>query len=286
MSRKKKTAIGQEISLLSQERKHVLGSGSGFYSREAYNTLRTNITFSLADVEGSRVIMITSGMQSEGKSITAVNLALSLAEAGSRVILVDCDMRRPKIGRLLDLTAEAGLSNILVNTPLLRNNIVSFRGEIDVIVAGSIPPNPSELLSSDRMKSLLTALRKHYDYVILDTPPVNMVTDAVTLSPQADGVLFVVRTDSSERGSVIRGVEQLEYANAKLIGFAMTCVPLEQTSYGYGKYRYKKYARYGYKKYGYGYGYGGYGYGYGYGSGKKGDREEWRAALHNSAEQE
>lgn len=288
-----------ESRLIEQDRAFILSEKHrDFYSREAYNTLRTNIHFSLADVEGCKTLIVTSAMQSEGKSITAANLALTLAETNSKVIIIDCDMRRPKTGRLLQMKSEAGLSNILMDPRLLKDNILRFRNSVDVILAGSIPPNPSELLGSARMRGLLTELKKTYDYIILDTPPVNIVTDAVALSPQADGVLFVVRVGQSERGMVTQAVEHLEYANAKILGFSLTCVPLEKTNYGYSKYRYKKYGRYGYKRgygrygygekggygeksgygygygeksgYGYGYGYGeksGYGYGYGYGSG-------------------
>ena len=116
------------------------------------------------------------------------------------------------------------------------------------------------------MQRLLKDMRQYYDFIILDTPPVNMVIDAVVLAPQCDGVLFVVRANRSERGAVIHAVEQLEYAKAKVLGFVLNGVDFEDSTYGYGKYRYKRYKRYGYGKYGYGkYGYGGYGgYGYGY----------------------
>ena len=294
---------------IDQERKFILGQGSGnFFSREAFNTLRTNISFSLADTEDSKVIMVTSAMQSEGKSITAVNLALTIAETNGGVLLIDCDMRKPKIGRLLQLKSEIGLSNVLLKPSLLRESVFHYNDSVDVILSGSIPPNPSELLASARMQSLLEALRKSYDYIILDTPPVNIVTDAVALSPRADGVLFAVRAGQSERGMVTQAVEHLQYANAKIMGFVLTCVPLEKTNYGSSKHRYKNYARYGYKRYGYGngygngygygsgygygygngygYGYGGYGgYGYGYGERSHQDRGEWRAAAHDKDEQ-
>lgn len=124
-------------------------------------------------------------------------------------------------------------------------------------MSGDIPPNPSELLSSPRMARLLKDMRKKYDVIILDTPPVNMVIDAVVLAPMTDGVLFVVRANHSERGAVIHAVEQLEYAKAKILGFVLNGVDLEKTNYGYDRHRYRRYGRYGqYGRYGYGYGYG------------------------------
>ena len=121
-----------------------------------------------------------------------------------------------------------------------------------MILSGDIPPNPSELLGSSRMSALLTHLRRRYDYILLDTPPANMVTDAVVLATKSDGVLFVVRAGQTDRGSVAHAVEQLEYTQAKLLGFVLDDVSGTGGSYGY-KYKYKRYSRYGY---GYGYGYG------------------------------
>ena len=287
--------------LVEEERKYLLTASNNFYSREAYNMLRTNLSFALAEAGDCRMVMITSALQGEGKSITATNLAITLAEAGYRVLLVDCDLRRPKLGRLLSLKSQVGLSDILLKPSLLSENVLRYRKGLHVILAGSIPPNPSELLNSVRMEALLTKLRGSYDYIILDTPPVGVVTDAAVLAAHTDGVLFVVRTGQSERGPVTQAVEQLEYGNARILGFVMTCVPLEDTNYGYSKYRYKKYGRYGYRRYGkygygkygygkygygkygygdsYGYG-GGYGYGYGYGANNRQEnREQWRDAV-------
>lgn len=251
----------QENLHMQEERKCILNSKSDFFIREAYKTLRTNVTFSLAGEGKSRVVVVTSSLQSEGKSLTAVNLALSFAETDKRVLLIDCDMRRPKLGRLLNLSAPGGLSNLLLDPSLLEKSIVKQYSTIDIILAGDIPPNPSELLGSPRMEKLLEQMREKYDCIILDTPPINMVTDAVVLAPKSDGVLFVVRANQSERGAVAHAVEQLEYAQIKILGFVLNGIDMEKSNYGYGKYRYKRYKRYG--RYGYSSGYG-YGYGYGY----------------------
>lgn len=258
---------------IAQERRNLLTAKSDFFVREAYKTLRTNVSFALAEDTDSHVIIVTSSMQGEGKSITAMNLAISYAMTDNRVIVIDCDLRRPKVARLMRMKSKVGLSNLIMN-PMLYDEAIhptNVKG-LDVMLSGDIPPNPSELLGSSRMQQLLAKLRAKYDYIFLDCPPVNMVTDAVVLAPNSDGVLFLVRANHSERGGVIHAVEQLEYAKAKILGFVLNGVEIENTHYGYRKYKYKGYKRYGYGGYsrrGYGYGYSrrGYGYGYGYGNG-------------------
>ena len=253
----------QRLAKIKHDRKHILSKKSGFYLQEAYRALRTNVNFALADKEGSKVVMVTSSLQSEGKSLTALNLAIALGQMDQKVLLVDCDMRRPKLARLLNLNAPVGLSNLLVDLSMLEVAIVnSTEHGIDLLLAGDIPPNPAELLSSTRMQRLLELMRERYDYVLLDLPPVDLVVDAVALSSKCDGVLFVVRTDQTERGAVIHGIDQLRYAGANILGFVFNGVT-SQTATGYGKYRFQKYARTN-GKYGYSNRYG-YGYGYGYG---------------------
>lgn len=273
--KKQQTAVqAQRISKIKHDRKHILTPKSGFYLQEAYRALRTNVNFALADIEGSKVVMVTSALQSEGKSLTALNLAIALGQTDQKVLVIDCDMRRPKLARLLNLSAPAGLSNVLMDYSLLDVAVInSEEYGIDFVLAGDIPPNPAELLSSGRMQKLLERMRKQYDYVIIDTPPVDLVVDAVAMSSLCDGVLFVVRANQSERGAVIHGMDQLEYAGANVIGFVFNGVTAETTR-GYGKYRYRQYARNGrynkYYRYGMQYGYGAYGYGYGYGYGYRG----------------
>ncbi len=254
MPKGKRTSRSASVNQLAADRRCILTPKSDFYIREAYKTLRTNTTFALAGEDGCKVILVTSSLQGEGKSITALNLAISFAEAENRVLLIDCDLRRPKLARLLRKSAPAGLSNVLLNPKLLPEALM-FSGieRLDLILSGDIPPNPSELLGSARMTELLRRLREHYDYILLDTPPVNLVTDAVVLARRSDGVLFVVRANKSERGAVSYAVEQLGYAQAKILGFVLDDVPGGGSGYGYGKYKYKKYGQY--RRYGYGYGY-------------------------------
>lgn len=262
--RKQAAAQAQRISKVKHDRKHILSQNSGFYLREAYRALRTNVNFALADKEGSKIIMVTSALQGEGKSLTALNLSIALGQMDKKVLLVDCDLRRPRMARLMNITAPAGLSNLIMDFSLLDMAVINSEEHgIDLLLSGDIPPNPAELLSSNRMQKLMELMREKYDYVVLDSPPVDLVVDAVALSSQCDGVLFVVRADQSERGAVIHGMDQLEYAGANILGFVFNGVTSETAS-GYGKYRFRKYARNNrrYIKY-YRYGYRGYGnYGY------------------------
>mgnify|MGYP003292819951 CR=1 FL=1 len=274
---------------IQEDRKYLLTPKSGFFVREAYKILRSNVSFSLTGEESSKVILVTSSLQSEGKSITAVNLAISYAQTDRRVLLIDCDLRRPKLARLLQVKNRVGLSNALLDRTLLKEALISSGlPNLDMILSGDIPPNPSELLSSPRMVDLLDELKQQYDLIILDTPPINMVVDAVVLSPLTDGVVFIVRANHTERGAVIYAVEQLEHAKAKILGFVLNDVSLESTNYGYDRHRYRRYRsyyRYSYGGYG-GYGYGGhagyggyigynsYGYNYGYNSGQFIPQEE------------
>ena len=248
---------------MQEARKNLLTPDSDFFVREAYKTLRTNVSFALTGENKSKVVVVTSSLQGEGKSMTAVNLAISYAMTDCKVLIIDCDLRRPKLARLLRLGNKVGMSNLLMDPALLDQAILPTEtANLDVILSGSIPPNPSELLGSHKMQVLLEELRKRYDYIFIDTPPINMVTDAVVVAPSSDGVLFLVRANQSERGAVTRALDQLEYAKVQVLGFVLNGLERERSYYGYGKRRYKRYYRYGYGKYGYSkHGYGRYGYG-------------------------
>lgn len=235
------------MEILHQEQKQLLTEQKDFYIEEAYKSLRTNVMFSLTDDSESKVVLVTSSMPGEGKSTTSANLAISFAQAGKKTLLIDCDMRKPKLSRLMNLKSNVGLSNVLMHPKLCESAILSTKEHmLKAMTAGDVPPNPSELLGSQRMKELLKLLRNEFDYIILDTPPVNVVTDAMVLSPLTDGAIFVVRSGLAERGAVQRAVNQLKRTNVKLLGFVLNGVEKQNSTYG--KYRTN-----------------GYGYGYGYG---------------------
>ena len=226
------------------KRRAILSDNSDFSVKEAYKTLRTNIRFSLPE-GGCKKLCVTSGLPGEGKSITTLNIAISFAEAGQRVLLIDADLRRPTMARLLMEGGDPGLSNILAGMCREEEAIHKDRyPTLDVIFSGVIPPNPSELLSSPRMEKLLQSLSARYDYIFIDTPPVNVVTDACVLSALLDGVLFVVRQNQSERDTVSKGVNQLNIAGAKILGFVLNGSFAKSGGN-------KKYDRYGYYRYEY-----------------------------------
>lgn len=241
---KKKQNSDSEQSFTAQ-RRLLLGPNSSFYIQEAYNTLRTNIRFAIPG-EGCKRLCLTSGLASEGKSTTILNLAISFSETGSKVLLIDGDMRRPSLARLLIEKASPGLSNVLAG---LCDADEAVRKEIkpnmDVLFAGEIPPNPLELLGNPRMKELIDVMSKRYDYILVDTPPVSIVSDACEVANITDGVLFLVRQNETDKDAVVRGVKQLELSNSRLLGFVLNGI-MDEGGKSY-KYRYRYRYRYRYK---------------------------------------
>lgn len=224
----------------------VLTRNSPFAMAEAYRTLRTNITFSLPN-KGCKLIGITSALISEGKSTNARNIAVAFAETGVRVLLIDCDMRRPALAKGFGIPASPGLSNVLVNLADLDQTISRTEHAcLDILPSGDIPPNPTELLGSAKMKEILDRMALHYDYIFIDLPPVCMVADAVIMSRNLHGLLFVVRQGESDQESIKHAVSQLQFAEAKILGFVLHGVEAAKNN---------RYGRKGYYRYGYGYSY-------------------------------
>lgn len=233
---KKKRSVDSEQSFTAQ-RRLLLGPNSSFYIQEAYNTLRTNIRFAIPG-DGCKRLCLTSGLASEGKSTTILNLAISFAETGSKVLLIDGDMRRPSLARLLIEKATPGLSNVLAGFADVEDAIrKDIRPNLDVLFAGEIPPNPLELLGSAGMKKIVETMSLRYDYILVDTPPVSIVSDACEVANITDGVLFLVRQNETDKEAVIRGVKQLELSNSRLLGFVLNGI-VEEGGKGY-KYRYR-----------------------------------------------
>ena len=199
----------------------MFGPNMSFAVTEAYKLLRANIMFSFSDEGVGHVIGVTSSLQAEGKSSTACNTAYVLAESGAKVLLMDADLRKPTIASKLGLAKTPGLTNLLVARgdyrELLQHN--SMVPGMDVLTSGDIPPNPSELLSSNRMTKLMKELTEHYDYVIVDLPPVNVVSDAIAMSKVLDGVIMVVRSGVSEQRMLSEALRQLKLVNVRIMGF-------------------------------------------------------------------
>lgn len=199
---------------------------------EAYRSLRTNIQYSSFD-EKYKVIVVTSSEPGEGKSTTSGNLALALAQGGNKVLLVDCDMRKPSIHKKFKVSNIAGLSDLLINKHTMDEVMFKFNDNLTVVTSGSIPPNPSEMLGSSSMERYLKEMRENFDYVVLDTPPLQAVTDAQVLSAKADGTLLVVRAESTKRDSVINSINLIKKVNGTVIGTVLNGVDNKRNKYYY-----------------------------------------------------
>lgn len=230
---KKKTKVQEQNSFMNT-RRQILNSNSSFAVQEAYKTLRTNVRFFLRG-ENCRKLCVTSGAAGEGKSITLVNLAISIAEAGDKVLLIDADLRRPALARLLVEKATPGLSEVLAGMADCEDAIrKDMYPNLDVLFSGETPPNPSELLGSEKLEKLIDTMAQRYDYILVDTPPVNVVSDACIVANLLDGVLMLVRKDRSRRDDVKRAVDSLRLTGAKPLGFVLNGVTLDRgRSYGY-----------------------------------------------------
>lgn len=219
----------------------IFGTELSFAAAEAYKRLRTNIMFALPDEQKCRIVGITSACGGEGKSTTSVNLSYVLAEAGERVLLVEADLRLPTISKRLNLQPVPGLSNVLARQCNV-NEVLQPSGlheKLMVMSAGDIPPNPSELLGSKSMRTLMEVLAGNFDFIILDLPPVTEVSDALVASKLTDGMVVVVRQDYATRRALAETMRQLKFAEAKILGFVMTRSDI-QTKGKYKKYKYGK----------------------------------------------
>ena len=221
---------------------------------EAFRSLRTAIQFSSIDRPNQATILVTSSNPMEGKSMNASNLALAIAQAGHSVILVDADLRRPRLHKYFELANNQGLTNLLLALDLETPLDVAYQQieqmvqpsplpELKILTSGPIPPNPSEILGSGKMQAALDVMQAHFDFVIIDSPPVLAVTDAVVLSTRVDSVLLLVEANRTRRGQLIRSVERLREVNANLIGTILN--RLEAGSEGYGYYYYYQNNYYG-----------------------------------------
>lgn len=251
-----KKKLVSSLTAPAEDEKKTLHKNLNFSGLEAYKLLRANLTFMLPADEEKKcpIIGVTSSVRGEGKSTTAVNLCYAIAEAGHDVLLVDADMRLPSVGKKLNISNTPGLSNALVQSGHVSVG-VKPSGVLDnwrVLPAGDIPPNPSELLASKRLKDLFAFLAENYDYIVVDLPPVNIVSDALGAASAFDGMIVVVRENYTDRMDLRECIRQLKLADAHILGVALNGIGEDNSSYKYYKSRYggKRYGKY-YKKYGY-----------------------------------
>ena len=201
---------------------------------EAFRTLRTNIQFSGID-DDVKTIVVTSSNIREGKTTVAVNLAITLAQANKNVLLIDGDMRKPTVHKYFDLTNNIGLTNIIAEGKgigLVKKNIDKLEN-LDILLTGPIPPNPSEILSSNKFKLFINQVKGDYDYVVIDSPPILAVTDAAISSTVSDGVILVAAYNQTEKEELLDAKEQLDNVKANVLGVVLNGIDLKDSKYYY-----------------------------------------------------
>lgn len=229
--------------------KRTLHQNLEFTATEQYKLIRANLDFTIPEDEKCPVIGVTSSMRGEGKSTTAINLSYVLAEKGSKVLLIDGDLRIPSVAKKLDIESTPGLADLLRGKGA---QISEFKSHLlenwFVLPAGDIPPNPSELLGSSRMGKVLEQLRDVFDYIIIDLPPVNIVSDAISISSHISGIIVVIREEYTEKRELERCIRQLKLSNVNVLGCVLNEAKSGSGTYSkYRKYKYYKYYRYYYK---------------------------------------
>lgn len=231
-------AVVGTVPFDSNRPKHPLvGFGDGHSSSaEAYRQIRTNLQF--LDVDNPpRVMVITSAVPNEGKTTTALNLGFALGESGHQVILVEADLRRPRLAKYLQLVENVGMTNVLSGAAELEEVLQpTANPAVTVLAAGPHPPNPSELLGSARLQTLLSTLRGRFDYIIFDAPPLLPVTDGAVLTALADGAILVARHGHTERDKLARAAENLRSVDGRVLGTILNMVPVKSSGYDYAYY--------------------------------------------------
>jgi len=199
---------------------------------EAIRSVRTNIQFSGVDKE-NKIISVTSTKPAEGKSTVLYNLAKSFAENGDKVILLDCDLRNPSIDEIAGVNFNLGITNYLTGKADINDVIIKDREQsnLDLVLTGPIPPNPSEMLASKIFANLIKNLAETYDYVFLDTPPVGLFTDASIVSTLSDGMIYVVKSSDTKREEIAQALENLKRVDANILGMVLTHAHLKKSKY-------------------------------------------------------
>ncbi len=233
----------------ASENKKTLHKNLEFTAVEQYKLLRTNLSFTLPEGEKCSIIGVTSAMRGEGKSTTAVNLSYVIAESGKKVLLIDGDLRIPSVAKKMDLKNDFGLSDLLRGATTVQMSAfkVPDYNNWYIMPSGALPPNPSELMGSARMKNVIKTLAENFDCIIIDLPPVNLVSDALAVSKFISGMVIVVRADYTEKKELEACFRQLKLSDVNVLGCVINDDKMGKGAYN--KYRYRKYYKY-YKSYG------------------------------------
>lgn len=221
----------------------ILSPSSDFNTVETYKSIRTNIRFSLPKSEGGKVICVTSSFPGEGKTTTVINLAITHAQMGAKVILVDCDLRKSTTHKYLQIKRGEGVTDIVCGFAELDNAIQkNVRPNLDVLTAGEIPPNPAELLETDAFAELVEQLKAKYDYIFIDTPPATIVTDAILVTRHCTGTVVVVKENITTYDILDETMATLKTASSKIIGIIMLGVNPKEKKNKYYKSKNEYYA--------------------------------------------
>lgn len=199
---------------------------------EAIRSVRTNIQFSDID-DKKRVIAMTSSKPSEGKTTVLYSIAKSFAENGNSVVLLDFDLRMPKVGKVAGIETNMGITNVITGKVELDRALIKDQNEdnLFVLLSGPVPPNPAEILASNHVKELIKELSQRFDYVFLDTPPVGLFTDASIVSTYCDGVIFAIKANDTKKEEVSHALENLKKVNGKVLGAVLTFADLKESTY-------------------------------------------------------
>ncbi len=227
----------------ANDEKKSLHENLGFTATEQYKLLRTNLSFTLPEGVKCPIIGVTSSQRGEGKSTTAINLSYVLAANGKRVLLIDGDLRIPSIAKKMDIASAPGLTDILMGLENGQTGVFKARVLENwyILPSGDLPPNPSELLGSQRMASALKILSENFDYIVIDLPPVNVVSDALAISHFITGMIVVIREDYTEKKELESCMRNLKLSNVNILGCVLNRANAVRGTYGkkkYDKYRY------------------------------------------------
>lgn len=230
---------------LSEEAKKIINANTDFDTVETYKSIRTNIMFSMPKPDRAQNIVVTSASPEEGKTTTVINLAITFAQTGAKVIIIDCDLRKARVHRYLGLSRKDGVSNVVCGYAKLDEAIKrNVRDNLDCLTAGEIPPNPAELLQTEEYVRMLKNLESQYDYIFTDTPPITVVTDAAVLMKHCDGAVIVARNEMTTYDLLDAAVNEVKNSGAPLLGAIVHDSSEKQKKYGYyrggkiGKYKY------------------------------------------------
>lgn len=254
----------------SSRREYLLDKDTPFDITEAFRSLKAAISVSVPKKEGGTVIMATSAYPKDGKTTVTVNLALMFANSDSKVLLIDADIRKGRVAKYFKRKSSPGLSDYLSGQSKLKDVLHKSHTHpnLSYILCGTHSPKPYELLESAEMKAFMEELRKEYDYILIDSPPILLVSDSLALAPVIDGTVLVCRHQVSYISDVAHALNSLQFAKANVLGVVVNDYKIPSTQKAYGKYG--KYGNH-YNSYGYRYG---YGYGYSYGSTKPEEKDE------------